>query len=113
MQTAATKIDNSAENLSIQAAAARARATELVASFQAIRQRAAQTRIQNAELRAACRELRLQCRQNAQRSAARRRIHTPYEPEAVLMAQAIARALAEIGVPAFVFEPPQDTAMQL
>jgi hypothetical protein len=113
METVITAIGNNSRNLSAQAQAVRERTAALLASFQAIRDGAAQMRRESAELRDACREARLRCRLVAERSAARRRPSISRHPESLLIARAIACTLSEIGVPAFVFEPSQDTAIHL
>jgi len=101
------------ENLSEQAALARARAQTLLASYQAIRYGAAQTRRESAELRAACREVRLRCRLTAEHCAARRRIGTSSEVPRLEVANFVVRTLCALGLPAFVFQPSQDTAIHL
>src|SRR5579863_119541 len=92
------------ENLSLRAEAVRARTAEVLASSRDICQGAAQTRRQSAELREASREVRLRCRLVTETSAARRRPSISRYPEHLQIAHAIACALAELGVPAFVFE---------
>jgi hypothetical protein len=113
MRTATTQIGNSSETLSEQVALARARAQALLASFQAIRHRAAQTRRESAELRNACREVRLRCRLTAERSAARRRTGISSELQPLEIAHFVVRTLSTLGLSAFVFEPSQDTAIHL
>jgi hypothetical protein len=113
MSIVITGIGNRPENLSAQAQAVRGRTAALLASFQAIRDGAVQTRLESAELRAACREARLQCRLVSERSAARRHPCISRRPEHVEIARAIVRILSEIGLPAFVLDPSHDTAIQL
>jgi len=101
------------ENLNAQARALRARTAALLASFQATRNRVAQTRLESAELRYACRETRLRSLLVAERIAIRWQPSTFARPEHREIARSIARALNEVGLLAFVFEPSQDTAIQL
>ena len=112
MQPAIPNFGDRRVNLGAQAAAARERAAQAIASFQTIRQRMIQTLRQNAELRATCKELRLQCRQNAQRSLGLRRMTTPSNVESLRIAHMIADCLSELGFTAFVFEAPEDTALR-
>jgi hypothetical protein len=113
MRTATKQIADTSENLSEQVALARARAQALLASFQAIRDEAAQTRRESAELRDACREVRLRCRLTSERSAALRRTGGSIELERLEIAHFVVRTLSALGLSAFVFEPPQDTAIHL
>ncbi|MGP0073077.1 MAG: hypothetical protein ACLPWF_14230 [Bryobacteraceae bacterium] len=113
MPTAIPRTRTSPENLSVHAEAVRAQTAALLASFHATRQWVAQTRLQGAELRDACREARLRCHLAAKRSAARRQPPVLRRSDSLQIAHAVARSLSELGVPAFVFEPSQDTAIHL
>lgn len=104
---------NHSENLSAQVKAARARAAAVVAAYYSIRQKVFQTQERTRELRHACQQAMLQCRATKLRSASERRSRTPRHPEARKLALAIAVTLSEFGIPAFVYEAPQDTAIQL
>jgi hypothetical protein len=113
MSTAIVRVGNRPESLSAQAEAVRARTVKLLASCEAIRQGAAQKRRESAELRQACRQARLECHLATEWSASQRKRPDPGRLEYRMMAQAIARSLSELGHPAFVFEPSQDTAILL
>jgi len=105
------QIENHSDNLIAQAALARARAEAAVAHFQMIREEAAQTRRESTELREACREARLRCHQTAQRG--RWRTGTSTELEHLEIAYFVAHTLSALGLPAFVFQPSQDTAVEI
>lgn len=112
MQTSIRRIGNRPENLSAQAEAVRARSAALLAASETIRYEVAQTRRESADLIDASRQVRLQCRVTAERSAARRRPSLG-RADRLQIADCIARTLCELGRPAFIFEPSQDTAIPL
>lgn len=114
MYTSTTEVRRGFEDLAVRAMIARQRAAELMASSETIRSRNIHRRIQSSELRGACREAVLQCRATRKCCAAQGRARTCLSaPEPLEVAQAIARALSELGLSAFVFQPPEDTAIRL
>jgi hypothetical protein len=70
-------------------------------------------RDENTELRELCRQARLQCRITAERSAIRRPEDSRTRAESREIARLIAQTLSELGLSAFVFEQPVDTAHHL
>lgn len=104
---------NHSENLSAQAQAARSRAAAAVAAYDSIRQVVLHTQERTRELRHACQQAMLQCRATKLWSASERRSRTPRHPEARKLAHALALTLTDLGIPSFVFEPPEDTAIRL
>lgn len=113
MQPALAKVPNNSQSLTAQAQAVRTRTAALLASFRSIRQGAFETQRESRALKDACQAAMLECRAALQSSAAHRRSRTAPHSEAQNIAPAIARTLSELGIPAFVFEPPHDTAIQL
>jgi len=112
MQTDLFQVRNRSENLSAQAKAARARAAAIVASFYELRHEALLIQLASRELKRDCLELWQQSQENWRKSAVQR-LNRQRKAEARKIAHDIARTLCDLGIPAFVFEPPQDTAIQL
>jgi hypothetical protein len=116
MRTAVKQFGNNSGDLSAQVADVRAKTEAVLASFQAIRQGSAQLRRASAALRDECREARLQCRLMAERHSSRKRssisTNPSNDPQPRQIAHALARLLSEMGVPAFVLQPFQDTAIR-
>jgi hypothetical protein len=91
----------------------RERGAMVMMSFRVIRSELALTLRQNQELRNACQQTRLDCRQAVERSVARRRdLALGKQGQRRQVAQSIARLLTSQGFSAFVAEYPHQTATE-
>jgi hypothetical protein len=111
MQAAGKEVGISLQKLSAQTREARLQTAAAVESFRKVREGAAVTQRTSRRLRSACDRVVLQCRADSRQSATQRRTRTALEPVPLEVAHAIARTLGELGLPAFVFDPPHDTAI--
>jgi len=100
-------------SLRTQAEAARERAAAVRAAFSVLREETSQILQSSRELRRSCREARLECRAANVQSALGRRVRTPRHPEAPKIARELALTLNNLGIPSFVYEPAEDTAIRL